>query len=142
MSVIRRQQPSENNESLIERLADEYAKAKAFAESAQERADSLKRSLTEQVQENGIADEKGSLWLPAGKYELKRERRVSTTLNQKRAEEWAKENGFWESVSETVEVISEDKITTLLWERKDLSDQIRDLYTEKEIWAFKLVEKK
>lgn len=142
MSVIRRQQPSENNESLIERLADEYAKAKAFAESAQERADSLKRSLAEEVQQNGTADEKGSLWLTAGKYELKRERRLSTVLDQKRAEEWAKENGFWESISETIEVVSEDKITTLLWERKDLSDQIRDLYTEKEIWAFKLSEKK
>ena len=141
-SIIRRHQPAEDNSSLIKRLAEEYAKAKAFAESAQERADSLKKRLAEEVLQNGVEDEKGNQWLSAGHYELKRERRVSTTLNSARAEEWAKENGFWESISETVEVVSEDKITTLLWERKELADQIKNLYTEKEIWAFKLSEKK
>lgn len=126
----------------ITRLTEEYEKAREFAESAARRADELKTQLTKFVEEYGVEDDKGSLWLPAGKVDIKRERRVSRSLNTAAAEVWAKDNNVWDVVSETVVQISEDKLLSLAWESEKYSADISDLYKEKIIWAFKVVENK
>lgn len=126
----------------LARLVTEYTEAKAFAESAAKRADALKAELSAITDHFGQPDEKGSLWLSSGQYSLKRERRSSVNLNHDKTESWAKDKGLWGEVSEVVERLNEDKLMSLAWERADLSDEIRSLYGERVVWAFKVVEDK
>jgi hypothetical protein len=130
------------DEPLRQRLAKEYLDAKRFAEAATKRADELKAALRDDVANNGMPDEKGNLWAPAGPFQLKHERRVSNSIDAQAAEEWAKENGFWDQISETVERLAEDKLMALGWERPILSPTIQKFYVPKETWAFKVIEKK
>lgn len=139
MANIRRSEPSIPVD--LERLAEEYEKAKAFEDAARARSQELKNQLIEALKAQGAPDHRGSLWLNAGRYDLKHERRVSTSLDAEALKEWAMDKNLWGSVSETVEVVVEDKVITLAYERPDLSPTINGFYTEKEVWAFKLVDK-
>jgi hypothetical protein len=86
---------------------------------------------------HGKPDEKGNLWINTSGFEIKRERRVSKTFNADAAEAWAKENGYWETIKEVVEVISEDKLLGLAWNNEDVQEKVKTLYVEKETWALK-----
>jgi hypothetical protein len=85
----------------------------------------------------GMEDDKGHLWLSVGDAKLKRERRVSRSLDLDSARAWAEENGHWDDIKEVVEVLSEDKLLNLAWVNKDLEETIQSFYIEKETWAFK-----
>lgn len=127
---------------LRQRLAKEYLDSKGFADSIAKRTDELKKSLVEDLIANGTPDDKGNLWCPAGDYQLKRERRVSESFDAQAAEKWAKLNGFWDQVVETIEVLNEDKLLALGWEDQDVAEALRTFYTQKETWAFKVVTQK
>jgi hypothetical protein len=143
MPTVRRNEPTPENPEFLERLAQEFVEAKAFAEKATARADALKKQLSEYVDSHGDPDENGSLWVTvAPGLELKRERRSGRHLQIALAETWAKDHGVWESVREVVEQVSEDNLTTLAWERPELSEDIGNLYGEKVTWAFRVVQKK
>lgn len=138
--VVRSSPPEPVN---LERLAQEYKDAKAFAEKAQERADSLKKMLTDAVEAAGTPDERGNLWLDAGPYELKRERRVSKNLDQKAALEWLEDMPtLSDSCIDYLPQVNEDRLLAVAWEIPDLADPIGALYRERVTWAFRLVEKK
>lgn len=141
MATIKRTQPTQDPEYLT-RLAAEFSKAKKFAEEATKRADMLKKELSAAVDSAGVPDHKGNLWLTAGPFELKRERRVSSSLDEHGIEVWAKENAVWKDISQTVERVVEDKVLTLSFERPDLAPSISSFFVEKEVWAFKLAEAK
>lgn len=125
----------------IERLAEEYNKAKSFEDVARARSQDLKEKLVTALKEQGVPDHRGSLWLNAGRYDLKHERRVSNTLDADALKEWALDNDLWFSISEQIEVVVEDKVVTLAYERPDLAPTINGFYNEREVWAFKLVDK-
>ena len=137
--VVRTQQP---DEGFLLRLAQEYENAKSFAESAQKRADELKAQLSATVDSQGTPDDKGNLWLNVGRYALKRERRVSKSLNTGNVQTWAEQHGCWEDVTRIERVVDEDKLLKMAWEIPDIADDIAALYTEKEIWAFRFTENK
>lgn len=140
MPTISRSIP--NDPAFVQRLAEEYAKAKEFAEKAAKHADSLKKQLSEIVDTNGDSDEKGNRWFEVDGYDLKRERRVSRSLDTTRAKKWAEDNNVWNEVREIVEQLSEERLLHLAWERAELAPEVAGLYNEKEVWAFKLIEKK
>lgn len=135
MAIIRREDPASLD---IERLAEEYENAKAFEDSAKKRTLALRELLVSALQQDGEDDEKGNLWLSAGKFRIKYERRVSTSLDSAKLEEWAKENDLWEQLSETVEVIVEDKVAVLSFERPDLAPVLADFFVERSSWALKV----
>ncbi|MBF83403.1 MAG: hypothetical protein CL489_02895 [Acidobacteria bacterium] len=120
------------------RLVVEYKASKEMADSAKKRADKLKAELVELVDTRGYEGENGHLWYEIGEYKLKRERRVSKTFDAAGCEEWAKETGLWDDVSEVVESLSEDKVLALAWDDPDIRSEIERFYIEKETWAFKL----
>lgn len=126
----------------INLLVDEYKKAKEFAEKVTARADELKKELTRLVKELGKADDKGHLWLPAGDCQVKHERRVSKNLDRQAAERWARNNGIWDNVKEVVEVLSEDALMKYFWENPDKENALEDMYSIRESWAFKIVDRK
>lgn len=129
---------SEFDSSYIERLANEYKKDKDFIEKMEKRLSAVRKELLDAVQDYGLPDDKGHMWLNAGEVVLKKERRVSRSFDVASAEQWAKDNGYWDDVKEVIEVLSEDKILGLAWENPDVSDQIQSFYVEKESWAFKV----
>lgn len=141
MPTIKRSNQTDDQD-FLNRLAHEYYEAKKFAEAATKRADELKKQLSAAVDSAGVPDHKGNRWLAAGKYELKRERRVSKSIDEHGIEAWAKENAVWKDISQTVEQVVEDKVLTLAFERPDLAPSISSFFVEKEVWAFKISEAK
>jgi hypothetical protein len=135
MRVIKREEP--NNEYL-ERLAEEYKKSKETLALIEKRTNDMKKELSSAVEKFGTPDDKGHLWLSIGELSLKREKRVSRSFDSALAEQWAKDNGYWDDVKEVVEVLSEDKILGLAWSDKSLEELIMSFYIEKESWAFKV----
>lgn len=126
----------------LQRLIDEYDKSKEFAKKATERVDELKEALRKYVKSYGTTDDRGHVWLPAESHQLKNERRVSRSLNVVAAEKWAKDNGHWDSVKKTIEVLDEDALVALVWKNTELEAEVSALYSEKTSWAFKVVEGK
>lgn len=125
------------NKDYTKRLVEEYRKCKEAVESIQKRLDGYKTEITEIVVQHGQPDEKGNVWVELGDIEIKRERRVSRSFNASAAEAWAKQNGYWDTVKEVVEVISEDKLLGLAWNDSDIQETIKSFYAEKEVWALK-----
>lgn len=122
------------------RLAQEYLDAKRFADSTAKRVSELKSALINDLDTNGIADDRGHVWCPAGDLTLKKERRVSESFDLAAATKWAKEIGVWDDVKEVVEVTTEDRILALGWKRPELTPALEQFYSINETWAFKVVE--
>lgn len=137
MKVIKRPETPEPNTAYIEKLVDEYKKSKEAMAAFEKRTNDMKKELSELVITHGIADDKGNLWMEVGDLKLKRERRLSRSLDVQGATAWAEENGYWDEVKEVVEHLSEDKLLGLAWNNKDLEEVIQSFYIEKEVWAFK-----
>ena len=93
--------------------------------------------MSDIVDNAGVADNNGHLWLEVGDIKLKRERRVMKSFDSASAEAWAKATNKWDDVKEVVEVLSEDKLLGLAWNDEDIAKQIQTFYIEKESWAFK-----
>lgn len=124
----------------MEMITREYQDLKDLIDKYTIRLNSLKKELSDQVDEFGSEDEKGNKWLPLGNFQLKRERRASVSFDTKTAEVWAKGKGLWADVVETIEVVSEDKVLSLGWRDEELKKDIDSMYTTKESWAFKILD--
>lgn len=122
----------------LKRIADEYQKSKELQSSIEKRTNGLKKELSDAVEQFGTADFSGHVWLDLDGVKVKRERRVSRSLDIEAAQEWAVNNGHWDEVKEVIEVLSEDKLLGLAWGNKDLEETIQGFYKEKEIWALKV----
>lgn len=126
----------------IEKLVREYTDAKEFADKTAKRVNELKSVLLDYVKDYGVPDDKGHKWLPAGDMQLKHERRVGKSFDLSAAESWARELGIWDQVKEVIEVITEDAVLKYSWEHPEYHDTVADFYTERETWAFKVVNQK
>jgi chemotaxis regulatin CheY-phosphate phosphatase CheZ len=123
--------------SYIERLAEDYKKSKEFLADIEKRTNAIKKELSDVVDANGVPDEKGNVWLRIGDLALKREKRITRSLDHQSAEDWARANGHWDDIKQVIEVLDEDKLLALAWDNSDLEDTIQGFYVEKEVWAFK-----
>lgn len=136
MRVVKREEQQPDT-AYLARLAEEYKKSKEALAIVEKRTNDMKKELSTIVEQFGTADDKGHLWLQAGDLNLKREKRVSRSFDNQSAEQWARDNGYWDEVKEVVEILSEDKILGLAWTNKELEETIMSFYVEKESWAFK-----
>jgi hypothetical protein len=126
----------------ISRLIEEYKNSRHMADKVQARVDEFKKELTRLVKAHGIPDDRGHLWLPGLENQVKHERRVSKSFDLQSAKEWAKEIGIWDEVKEVVETTSEDQILKYVWSHPEHESTLASFYSEKESWAFKVVEQK
>ena len=136
--IIREEPTSTYDEVYAQKLVDEFQNHKTMLEVTQKRLDGYKKELTDLLSAHGKPDDKGNLWINLPSCEIKRERRVSKTFNTAAAESWAKEKGFWDTVKEVIEVLSEDRLLGLAWNDEDLQEKIKSFYVEKETWALKV----
>lgn len=125
------------DENYIARLATEFKDQKKLLATLEARVEKMKKELSGYVEEFGMPDDSGHLWLTVAGVELKRERRVSKSFDTGSAENWAKENDLWDEVKEVVERLSEDKLVALAWKNKEIAPTVQSFYVEKETWAFK-----
>jgi len=127
----------------LERLMTEYLDTKSLHEKVTKRLDEVKGALTEIVTHDGVADDKGNLWLPVGTRQLKKERRVSRSFDLDAAAEWCKEQGIFDEVKTVVviETVDEDKLLAYAWEHREASSVIESFNKERVSWAFKVVDK-
>lgn len=127
----------EYDEQYLTKLVEDFVSQKKLLSQLETRVDKLKKELSTVVEQHGIPDDSGHIWLNVGGHELKRERRVSKSFNSTQAEEWAREQGLWNDVKEVIERLSEDKLLELAWKDKALLPTVQTFYVEKETWAFK-----
>lgn len=96
------------------RYVEEYLREKEAMEAMQARVNEKKAAINKFVDDLGEADEKGSKWVHVegipGLSAVKRERRVSQSLDTDKAEAWLKKNGLWEQYSEEIRVLDEDAL--------------------------------
>lgn len=97
------------------------------------------------IQQNGVEDDKGSLYLDLDELglddefgEAKYERRVSINLDPDRAEEILKKKRLYKSVLTTIEVVDEEKIAALYYQGKISDEEWDELYPASETWAVKV----
>lgn len=126
---------------LLGRLANDYKESKDFADRIQKRTDELKQTLVKNLKDYGVEDDRGHKWLAAGDMQLKHERRVSRSFDLSAATKWVKSLGAWDEVKDVIEVTTEDRILQYAWEHGH-TDVVSEFYSDRETWAFKLVDQK
>jgi len=139
MANIKREAPQSTplDVEYTRKLVEEYRSSKGLLEALQKRVDGFKAELTGTLLAHGKPDEKGNLWIEMGDIEIKRERRLTKSFNSAAAEAWSKETGHWDTVKETIEVLSEDKLLGLAWNNDAIQETLKTFYSEKEVWALK-----
>jgi len=137
--VIRKNASSDELDAVyVGKLAEEFKKSKEALAVIETRTNALKKELSDIVDTYGAPDDSGNKWVRIDDLQLKRERRVSRTLNLEAVREWAEANGHWDAIKQVIEVVDEDKLLGLAWNDEDVADQIEKMYVVKEVWAFKV----
>jgi hypothetical protein len=126
---------------MLAKLAAQYKESKDFSEKVQKKTDELKQALITYVKKYGVPDDRGHKWLAAGEVQIKHERRVQSGFDLQAAIAWVHELGAWDEVKEVIETTNEDRILQYAW-HNGYKDEMAKFYTERETWAFKLVEQK
>jgi hypothetical protein len=128
----------------FESLASEYVRSKRVADDMAKRSKEIRDVLARALNSRGEEDDRGNLWMGAGRYLLRYQKRQSSpTLNKDAAESWAKENGLWEDLKKVtvVEEVDEDALVSYVFKNPEYEDDLRTLYTVPEpTWAFMMPE--
>lgn len=101
----------------------------------------VKSYLSDLVDTDGEADDKGHLWYPLpeevdGYVSLKRERRVSQSLDLDEAERILKEKGLDSRCFVTMPVLNEDEVMACLYEGLLTEEDVDTMFPKKITWAF------
>jgi hypothetical protein len=105
-------------------------------------ADNLKRELSESVAEMGDPDESGSLWVSLpdegieGFSALKRERRVTHSVNEAAAESILAKYNLIGRCYETRRVLNQDEVMACLVEDLLSEEDVAEMFPAKVSWAF------
>lgn len=126
----------------------EYNSSRLLRENATKMENKYKASLMENLAVFGEEDERGSRWWkfnpPVNSYDgrkvytsIKRERRVSRSLDTDRAEIWLRANKLYDSCVTLEPVFDEDLMLALNFNDMIPDDVLDSFYDENVTWAFK-----
>jgi hypothetical protein len=101
----------------------------------------IKKHLSEVVETDGEADDKGHIWLTLpteveGIASLQRQRRVSVRLDEDAAERILTEKNLVEECYETVKVVNQDAVMAALFDGALTEDDLDLMYPKQVTWAF------
>lgn len=120
--------------SELERITEEYMSHLRHVEALNKIVAEYKKQLSDAVDAEGEEDDKGHKWLQIGPFMLQKQRRQGNkSLNIEAAEEWAKERGIWEKVSDEIRVLNEDALMAYVYDHRDeagIEDEVQNLYKE------------
>ena len=100
----------------------------------------VKQSLTESLQELGVADDKGHLIIELGEdvegiARIQRQRRVSKSLDIEVAEDLLKAKGLHEKCIKMIPVLDEDEIMSAFYDGLITEEDIDTMFPAKITWA-------
>lgn len=121
----------------------EYSRIKEQVDDLSKRQKELRDSLLGAIENLGETDDQGNFWMelpkPVGDVRvLKRQRRVTQTLNQERALQLLEENGLLDQCSQMVRVVDEDALMAAKWDGALTEEQIDSMIDTKVVWALHL----
>jgi hypothetical protein len=101
----------------------------------------LKTELSDLVDKQGETDDKGHVWLPLpeevdGVVSLKRERRVSQSLDMDAAILILTQKGLAERCIKPIPTVAEDEVMAALYEGKLTEEDVDAMFPKKITWAF------
>ena len=101
----------------------------------------LKSELSEIVDEQGLPDEKGHIWLELpqevdGYVSLQRQRRVSQSLDQEVADKILREKGIYDRCFKMVPVLDEAEVMACLYEDLLTEEEIDEMFPKTVSYAF------
>jgi hypothetical protein len=132
-------------------LLREYLSSRRLRENAAEMENKYKAQLMRLLEEEGEYDDRGSAYFDveaAGILDprndepvaaIKRERRVSQSMDEEAAEDVLRELGLYDRCTTTVTMLDEDAILSLNFSGEISDEVIKMLYSEKESFAFKVL---
>ncbi len=125
----------------VERLTKEYLSHLDHQKKLEKMTGELKELLKKAIEKEGEPDESGHRWLPAGSYLLKLQKsQGQPKLSREAAEGWARTKGIWDKVSETIEVLDEDKLMAYMYDHQadeELEEEFQELYIRPEpVYSF------
>jgi hypothetical protein len=105
----------------IRQWLQQFLVLKSEAAELTSRQNEVKDRLKAEIERQGYSDDMGHRYIDLeepvdGVATLKREKRVSSTMNHERTEALLRKKNLWESCTTTVVVIDEDKILRALYE--------------------------
>jgi hypothetical protein len=134
----------------VGKLVREYLKSRRLRESAAEMENKFKKELMVLLETYGEKDDRGSSYLrmddevydprtdePVAS--VKRERRVSQSIDEDAAEEILKDLGLYDRCTTTITVLDEDAILSLNFSGELPDEAVQRMYSEKESFAFKVI---
>lgn len=127
----------------IAKVVERFLQNKAMADEAAARQRGDRDALIAYVERHGIVDDKGHQHVEVpGVGTAKRERRVSSVFDEEYAEDWLKANKLWKECTTTITVIDEDTVLAKIYDGT-IPEAVGDaMYSEKETFAFKVLEDK
>lgn len=131
------------NDDDVPRFVEEYLLQRQAADAMAAKVNEMKATLTTYLDQVGETDDKGHKFVDVetsrGTVHLRRERRVSRSLDERKAAAWLKEHGLLKRCQTTTVVLDEDKIMALNYEDPELLDDatLAGFFETREIWAFK-----
>lgn len=118
-----------------------YLDSKKMADEAAARVKQQRDTLIAYAEENGVEDSNGHQWVEVGDFaRIKRERRVTTVMDEEFVEEWLKEHKLWDQCSRIITVIDEDALYAAIYDDtipQDIADQ---MFAQRETFALKVEE--
>jgi hypothetical protein len=128
-------------------LARQYLQFRKGREALQKNEDTIKKTLMTVLEESGEADDKGNrfYYFPEsvdGVQGVKRERRLSQSLDEDAAMELIEKHNLQNSCLENIVVLNEDGLLAANFDGIISDKEMASLYDEKESFAFILVKDK
>lgn len=127
----------------LEMEVAEYAHVKEQVDALSKRQKELRDRLLEVVENLGETDDQGHLWMDlprevGGVRMLQRQRRVTQSINQERAQELLEELGLTDRCTTLVRVVDEDALMAAKWDGEISEEQIDSMIDTKVVWALHL----
>lgn len=132
-------EPVDNTESMVR----EYKHLKIETDKLAKRQKELRDQLLEVITADGYEDDQGHMWFEFadaidGVASLQRQRRVSRVVNDDSANEVLSAHGLWDTCTELVRVVNEDRVMAALYDDKLTEDDVDRIYPPKVTYALVL----
>ena len=132
-------EPVNNTEALVR----EYKHLKIETDKLSKRQKELRDQLLTVIVDGGYEDDQGHMWFEFddaidGVASLQRQRRVTRVVNDDNADEVLSANGLWDTCTELIRVVNEDRVMAALYDNELTEDDVDKIYPPKVTYAMVL----
>lgn len=132
-------EPVNNTEALVR----EYKHLKIETDKLGKRQKELRDQLLTVIVDGGYEDDQGHMWFEFddaidGVASLQRQRRVTRVVNDDNADEVLSAHGLWDTCTELIRVVNEDRVMAALYDNELTEDDVDKIYPPKVTYALVL----